>query len=59
MKLMRYGNKGAEKPALLEQRGLDPRNQKAAIGLVIGMLELAAAALRKVAARWILMVRGS
>jgi len=36
--------------AVLDERGLDPRNKVAAIGFVIDVLELAASALRKVAA---------
>ena len=36
--------------AVLDERGLDPRNEIAAIRFVVDVLELAAAALRKVAA---------
>lgn len=42
--------------AMLSERGLDPRDQIAAIGLVIGMLELASAAFREVPARRVLMM---
>ena len=42
---------------MLSERRLDPRDEIAAIRFVIGVLELAAAALRKVTARRILVVR--
>jgi hypothetical protein len=43
--------------SVLGERALDPRHQIAAICLVVGMLELTAAAFRKVTARRLLMVR--
>jgi hypothetical protein len=42
---------------VLRQSGLDPRDKIVAIGFVVGVLELAAAALREVPARRILVVR--
>ncbi len=42
---------------VLRQSGLDPRNEVTAIRVVIGVLELASAALGKVPAGRILMVR--
>lgn len=42
---------------VLGQRGPDPRNEIAAIGLVVGMLELASTAFRKVPARRVLVMR--
>src|SRR5580765_6036735 len=42
---------------MLHKRALDPRNEIIAIGLVIDVLQLAAAAFRKMAARWLLMMR--
>jgi hypothetical protein len=42
---------------MLRQRRLDARHEIAAIDLVIGMLQLAATALREVPARRLLMVR--
>jgi len=42
---------------VLRERGLDARHQIAAIGLVVGVLELAPAAFREMTARWLLMVR--
>ena len=42
---------------VLGQRGLDPRDQIAAIGLVVGVLELAAAAFGEMTARRLLVMR--
>jgi len=42
---------------MLRKRRFDPRYEIAAIGLVVCMLELAATALREVAARRVLMMR--
>src|SRR5690348_8425900 len=52
---MRIADLGFE--AVLGERGLDPRHEIAAIGLVVGMLELAPAAFGKVAAGRVLVVR--
>ena len=46
----RCGGRISGVEAVLRQRGLDPRHQIAAIGLVIGMLQLAAAAFGKMTA---------
>src|SRR6476661_7007001 len=42
---------------MLSQRGFDTRNEIAAIGFVVGLLQLATAALRKMTARRFLVVR--
>ena len=42
---------------MLGERGLDTRNEIAAIGLIVGMLELAAAAFREMAAWRLLVMR--
>lgn len=52
---MRSADLGRE--IVLGERGFDPRHQIAAISLVVGMLQLATAAFREVAARRLLMVR--
>lgn len=43
--------------SMLRQCGLDPRDEIAPIGLVVGMLELASAALGEMMARRILVMR--
>lgn len=52
---MRIPNLGLQ--TVLRERGLDPAHEIAAICLVVSMLELAAAALREMAARRLLMMR--
>jgi hypothetical protein len=42
---------------MLGKRGLDPRHEIAAIGFVVGVLELAAAAFGEMAAGCLLMMR--
>ena len=52
---MRFADLGLQ--PMLGQRRLNPAYEIAAIGLVVGMLELAAAAFREMAARRILVMR--
>ena len=52
---MRFADFGLER--MLRERGFDPRHEIAAVRLVIGMLELAAAALGEMPARRLLVVR--
>ena len=52
---MRLAGLGGE--AMLRERRLHPRHEVAAIGLVIGVLELASAAFREVTARRLLVMR--
>ncbi len=42
---------------MMGKRGFDPRHEIAAIGMVVGVLELAAAAIREMAARRLLVMR--
>ena len=51
---MRLANLGLK--ALLGKRGPDPRDEIAAIGIIVGVLKLATAAFRKVRARWFLVM---
>jgi len=52
---MRLADLGQER--MLRQRRLDPREEIAAVRLIVGMLELAPSALREMAARRLLVVR--
>ena len=52
---MRLADLGRQ--VVLGQRALDPRDEIAAIGVIVGMLELAAAAFGKMAARRLLVMR--